>query len=74
MNPWITLTIIMAAIIFGIDFLLRRKNWNDNSTEEKISLLVNMFSAGIYTFLSVLGMLWGKEGNLFFSISSCMIK
>ena len=64
MNPWITLTIIMAAIIFGIDFLLRRK----------ISLLVNMFSAGIYTFLSVLGMLWGKEGNLFFSISSCMIK
>jgi hypothetical protein len=26
MNPWITLTIIMAAIIFGIDFLLRRKN------------------------------------------------
>lgn len=57
MNPWITLTIIMAAIIFGIDFLLRRKKWNNNSTEEKISLLVNMFSAGIYTFLSVLGML-----------------
>ena len=74
MNPWITLTIIMAAIIFGIDFLLRRKKWNDNSTEEKISLQVNMFSAGIYTFLSVLGMPWGKEGNLFFSISSCMIK
>ena len=53
MNPWITLTIIMAAIIFGIDFILRRKKWNDNSTEEKISLLVNMFSAGIYTFSSV---------------------
>ena len=60
MKPWITLTIIMAAIIFGIDFLLRRKKWNKNSTEEKISLLVNMFSAGIYTFLSALGILWGK--------------
>ena len=26
MNPWITLTIIMAAIIFGIDFFLEEKN------------------------------------------------
>ena len=49
----------MAGIVFGLDYLLRRKKWNDNSKEEKISLLVNMFSVGPYIFLSALGMLWG---------------
>lgn len=59
MNPWILITLTMAAIVFGVDFLLRKKKWNDNSKKEKISLLFNMFSAGPYIFLSVLAMLWG---------------
>ena len=59
MNPWIFITLTMAGIIFGVDFLLRKKKWNDNSKKEKISLLLNMFSAGPYIFLSVLAMLWG---------------
>lgn len=63
MNPWILITLVMAGIIFGIDFLLRRKKWKINSKLEKISLLINMFSAGPYVFLSVLGMLWGIAGN-----------
>lgn len=58
MNPWITIALVMAGIVFGIDYLLRRKKWNNNSKEEKISLLVNMFSAGPYVFLSALGMFW----------------
>lgn len=49
----------MAAAVFGIDYLLRRKKWNDNSKEEKISLIINMFSVGPYVFLSLLGALWG---------------
>jgi hypothetical protein len=53
----------MAAIVFGIDYIVRRKKWKDNSREEKISLLVNMFSVGPYAFLSVLGMLWGIAAN-----------
>lgn len=59
MNPWIIIAAIMAGIVFGIDYLLRKKKWKDNSKAEKISLLINMFSAGPYVFLSALGMLWG---------------
>lgn len=55
MNPWITLTIIMAAIIFGIDFLLRRKKWNDNSTEEKIKMKAKFIFNMVNTSL-VLGL------------------
>ena len=49
----------MAGIVFGLDYLFRRKKWNDNTKQEKISLLINMFSVGPYIFLSALGMLWG---------------
>ena len=59
MNPWIFITLISAVVVFGIDYLLRKKKWNENSKEEKISLIVNMFSVGPYIFLSILGMLWG---------------
>ena len=59
MNPWVIILFAMAVIVFGVDFLLRRKKWKDNSKEEKISLIVNMFSVGPYIFLSILGMLWG---------------
>ena len=59
MNPWVTILFVMAGAVFCLDYLLRRKKWKDNSKEEKISLLVNMFSVGVYIFLSALGMLWG---------------
>ena len=52
MNPWLLITLVLAGIIFGIDYLLRKKKWENNTKEEKISLLVNMFSAGLYAFLS----------------------
>ena len=59
MNPWVMILFVMAGIVFGLDYLIRRKKWKDNSKGEKISLLVNMFSVGVHIFLSVLGMLWG---------------
>jgi hypothetical protein len=59
MNPWIIIILVMASVIFRIDYLLRKKKWKDNSKKEKISLLVNMFSVGPYIFLSVLGALCG---------------
>ena len=59
MNPWVIILFTMALIVFGVDFLLRKKKWKENSKEEKISLIVNMFSVGPSIFLSILGMLWG---------------
>ena len=63
MNPWIMITLVSAGIVFGIDYLLRKKNWKNNTKGEKISLLVNMFSVGPYAFLSVVGLLWGIVSN-----------
>ena len=63
MNPWVIILFVMASIVFGLDYLFRRTKWKDNSKDEKISLLVNMFSVGPYIFLSALGMLWGITSN-----------
>ena len=59
MYPWIIIALVLAIIVFGIDFLLRKKKWKDNSKLEKISLIIHMCSGGPYVFLSGLGMLWG---------------
>ena len=59
MYPWIIIFLVAALAVFAIDYLIRRKKWNDNSKAEKISLLVNMFSVGPYVFLSFLALLWG---------------
>ena len=59
MNPWIVVVLISAVVVSGIDFILRRKKWKDQSKAEKVSLLLNVFSVGPYAFLSVLGLLWG---------------
>ena len=59
MNPWIIIVLVTASFVFVIDYLLRKKKWKDNSKEEKISLLINMFSVGPYIFLSAFGLLWG---------------
>ena len=63
MNPWIVITLGIAGVVFGIDYLLRKKSWKANSKQEKISLLVNMLSGGPHAFLSVLGLLWGIVTN-----------
>ena len=59
MNPWIIIILVTASFVFVIDYLLRKKKWKDNSKEEKISLLINMFSVGPHIFLSALGLFWG---------------
>ena len=59
MNPWIIIMLIAAGIVFGLDYLVRRRKWKDNSKSEKVSLLINMFSVGPYFYFAALGMLWG---------------
>ena len=63
MNPWIIITLVMAGIVFGIDYLFRKKSWKNNTKEERISLLVNMFAVGPHAFLSAAGLLWGIAAN-----------
>lgn len=63
MNIWLTITLILAAVVFGIDYLFRRKPWKNNSKGERVSLLVNMFSVGPYAFSSAVGILWGLTGG-----------
>ena len=63
MNPWVIILLVMAVVVFGLDYLFRRKKWKDNTTVEKISLIINMLSVAPYIFLSVLGMLWGITGS-----------
>ena len=59
MNIWVIILFLLAGAVFGLDYLIRRKKWVDNSREEKISLMINMFSVGPYVFLSALGLMWG---------------
>ena len=59
MNPWLIILFVMAGVIFGLDYLVRRKKWKDNTKDEKFSLIIHMFAAGFNIFLSALGMLWG---------------
>ena len=40
MNPWVIILFVTAGVVFGLDYLFRRKKWKDNSQEEKISLIV----------------------------------
>ena len=80
MNPWIIIMLVMASIVFGLDYLVRRKKWKENSKEEKISLIVNMVSVGPYMFLSAIGMLWGivpgspetPLGNILYDVTLTM--
>ena len=62
MNPWIVITLFGAIIVFGIDYLLRRKKWNDNTDGEKVSLVINMVSVVPYMILSAFGVLMGITG------------
>jgi O-antigen/teichoic acid export membrane protein len=63
MNPWLFIALITSGIVFLIDYLLRRKKWNDNTKNEKISLIVNMLSVSLHLFLSAVGILLGIAGG-----------
>ena len=63
MEIWLIITLIGAGIVFGLDYLIRRKSWKNNSKIEKTSLLVNMFTVGPYAFLSAVSMFWGLASD-----------
>jgi hypothetical protein len=63
MEPWLVILLVTAGVVFGIDYVCRRKKWKDNSKLEKISLLVHMLSVTPYMLLSVLGYFWGLAAS-----------
>ena len=63
MNPWLIIGLIGAGIVFVLDYIVRRKKWNQNTAAERKSLLLNMISVSVYAFTSVEGLLWGIVGS-----------
>ena len=63
MEIWIIVGLPIAGVVFLIDYLLRRKKWNENTSEEQASLIVNMISGIPYLFFSAFGMLMGIAGS-----------
>ena len=49
--------------MFLFDYLLRKKKWNENTTLEKLSLIINMVSVVPYMILSAFGALMGIVGS-----------
>ena len=62
MEIWIIMSLPLAAIVFLLDYLLRRKKWKENTKGEKVSLIVNMASIAPYMILSAYGMFMGIAG------------
>ena len=55
---WSVICLMPAGIVLLLDYLFRRKKWEDNTNEEKISLIVNMIAAGVHLYLSIWGVFW----------------
>ena len=62
MNPWLYIWFFFAAVYYLIDFLVRRRKWNENTKQEKTSILTGMVCIAFYVFFSALGFLIGIVG------------
>lgn len=60
---WLYLGAFAALVVFGLDFLLRRKKWSANTAEEKASLILGMVLLPVYLFCSALGLFLGITGS-----------
>ena len=59
---WCVPTLFFAGIVFLLDFIVRRKKWNENSKEEKKGLLLTLLVSFPYIFCSIYGWLLGIVG------------
>ena len=57
---WILLAVAATGIVWLIDFIVRRKTWNQNTQAEKGSLVMTFMFSFPYIFTSVAGTLLGK--------------
>lgn len=60
---WMVPALFYAAVVFLLDFLVRRKRWKENTKQQKTSLILTLVFAFPFVFLSFLGLFMGIEGT-----------
>lgn len=58
----ITLIVLIIAF-FGLDMLIRKTSWKENTHDEKISLGINFLTIPIYYVMGSVGVLFGMVGT-----------
>ena len=62
MLVWCMPTLCFTAVVLLIDFIARRKKWNENTKAEKNGLILSFVVAFPYIFCSIYGRLMGIVG------------
>lgn len=63
MSIWLMIGAFFAAVYYLIDWLFRRRKWNDNTPLEKKSLIIAMACQPAYALFSVFGVFVGAFGG-----------
>lgn len=72
--------IVLMFVFFGVDYLVRRKKWKDNTKDEKASLIINLVTIPVYYIMGTVGILFAivgttaktEFGNILFEISGVL--
>lgn len=62
MIVWSIPTLALAGLILLIDFIVRRKKWDENTKTEKIGLILTLLVSFPYIFCSIYGVLFDIVG------------
>ena len=62
MIVWSIPTLAFAGIILLVDFIARRKKWDENTKTEKIGLILTLLVSFPYIFCSIYGVLFDIVG------------
>ncbi len=54
---WVVPTLLFAGTVLLIDFIVRRKKWQENTKNEKIGLVLTLLVSFPYIFCSIYGAL-----------------
>ncbi len=77
---FVLIGILLVVLFFGLDFLVRRTKWSDNTKDEKVSLIINMITIPIYYLMGSVGILFAmvdttartELGKMLFEVSAVL--
>ena len=55
--------VVLILVFFGLDMLIRKTGWKDNTHDEKISLAINLLTIPVYYLMGSVGVLFGMVGT-----------